>query len=171
MKTRWNCPWCAMSSNRHWNVRRHISRIHDGVGQPTSNFMRQDDRNPNSIASGFNYSRSGRGSYSYSQDHISTKEQRTKTLLQSMDQFIEPMKKLVEFQNLLDQLFVSGQQQACKQFFSPTIVPSAEFEGYEQQPTSAHHPNPISEPDFYGHIKLTAQKFAFDCNKPVDMMI
>jgi hypothetical protein len=110
MKTGWNCPWFAMSSTRHWNVRRHISRIHDGVGHPTSNFMRQDDRNPNSIASGFNYSRSGRGSYSNSQDHISTKEQRTKTLLQSMDQFIEPMKKLVEFQNLLDQLFVSRQQ-------------------------------------------------------------
>ena len=32
----WNCPYphCRMSSNRHWNVVRHLERRHDGVGVP-----------------------------------------------------------------------------------------------------------------------------------------
>ena len=34
----WNCPHCSMRSPRHWNVRRHISRVHDGFGEPTNEF-------------------------------------------------------------------------------------------------------------------------------------
>jgi len=121
MKTRWNCPSCPMSSPRHWNVRRHIHRRHDEVGEPTSNFMKYD-RNPNSIAQCFNYSgppfhRGDSDSYSYSRHYTSTKEQRSKTLVQSMDEFIESVKKLVEYRNLLNQLCVLDQyQQAWRQF-------------------------------------------------------
>lgn len=167
MKTRWTCPSCPMSSPRHWNVRRHICRMHDGIGEPNSSFMMQYHRNPNSKAQGFNYSRppfhrSSSGSYSYSQHYTSTKEQRSKTLIQSMDEFMEPIKKLVEYINLLNQLRVlDQQQQARRQFFYPTIIPSPEFERYKP-PTSAHPTNRSLVPDFYGHIKLTADKFALD---------
>jgi hypothetical protein len=166
MRTTWSCPRCPMSSTRHWNVRCHISRIHDGVGEPTSGFMmRQYDRNPHSTARGFNYSRptfhrSGSASHFYSQDRTSTKEQRSKTLIQSMDEFMEPIKKLVEYINLLNQLRVlDQQQQARRQFFYPTIIPSPEFERYKP-PTSAHPTNRSLVPDFYGHIKAMADKFA-----------
>jgi hypothetical protein len=105
MKTRWNCPSCAMSSSRHWNVVRHIHRRHDGVGEPASNFMMQYDRNPKSIAQSRSpFHLGGRGSYSYSQDYTSAKEQRSKTLIQSMDEFIEPLKKLVEYKHLLNHI-------------------------------------------------------------------
>ena len=165
MKTRWNCPSCPMSSPRHWNVRRHISRIHDGIGEPNSNFMMQYDRNPNSKAQGFNHSRPTfhrRGSYSYSQHYTSTKEQRSKTLIESMNEFMEPIKKLVEYKTLLNQLFVSGQQQRPgTQFFYSPIIPSPQFERYEQA-TSVHPIKPSSVPDFCGHIKAMADKFALD---------
>lgn len=158
-----------MSSTRHWNVKRHISRTHDGMGEPSSSFMRMEpDVDPNSIAQGFNhctpaFHRRGSGGISYSQHRTTAEDQGSKTLVQSIDEFMQPIKKLVEFKNLLDQLLVSGQQQqAWKQFFSPTIIPSAEFGGYEQQPTSAHPIKPSSVPDFYEHIKLTADKFALD---------
>src|SRR5206468_2771107 len=99
LRTRWHCPKCPMSSARHWNVQRHIYRIHHGIDEPTSGFMRQYDRNPSSIARVFNYSRPhfhsrDSGSYSYSQDRTSTKEHGSKTLAESMDEFMEPMKKL-----------------------------------------------------------------------------
>jgi hypothetical protein len=162
MRMRWNCPGCAMSSNRHWNVRRHISRIHDGIGEPRSSFMMQDDRNPNSRTPGFNYTQLRFHRSGSSQDHTSTKEQRTKTLVQSMDEVIEPTRKLVEYTYLLNQLFVLNRQlQTARQIFYPMIIPSQEIERHDQ-PTSAHHPNPISVPDFYGHIKATARKFDLD---------
>jgi hypothetical protein len=167
MKTRWNCPSCPMSSPRHWNVVRHISRIHDGIGEPTSDFMMRSNRNPNSIAESRSpFHRGGRGSYSYSQPYTSTKEQRSKTLIQSMDEFIEPIKKLVEYKNLLNQLSVlDQQQQAPRQLFYPSIISSPELEDFG--PSTIEHPiSPISVSDFYGHIKFTAQKFASDCNKP-----
>ena len=34
----WNCPHCRMRSPRHWNVKRHISRVHGGFGEPTNEF-------------------------------------------------------------------------------------------------------------------------------------
>jgi hypothetical protein len=163
MKTTWMCPRCRMSSTRHWNVRRHISRIHDGIGEPTSGFIvRQYD--PKSTARGINYSwptfhYSGRGSYFYTQDRTSAKEQRSKTLIQSMDEFIEPMKKLVEYQNILNQFVLALQQRPRTQFFYSPIIPSPESERYEQD-TSVHPIKPSSAPDFYGHIKAMADKFA-----------
>jgi hypothetical protein len=158
-----------MSSPRHWNVRRHISRVHDGRGEPTCSFMMQHDRDQNSIAAGFNYPRpafhrSGSGSYFYTQGRTSTKDQGSKTLTQSMDELIEPVKKLIEYRNLLNQLcVVDQQQQALGQFFYSSVIPSSEFERYRPA-TSAHPSKPISRPDFYAHIKATAHKFDLDDN-------
>jgi hypothetical protein len=45
-------------------------------------------------------------------------KKRSKTLIQSMDEFIEPVKKLVEYRNLLNQLSVLDQQQQAPRQFS-----------------------------------------------------
>jgi hypothetical protein len=37
LSTKWKCLNCEMSSTRHWNVERHISRWHGGSGQPFNN--------------------------------------------------------------------------------------------------------------------------------------
>lgn len=34
----WNCPYCRMGSPRHWNVARHILRLHQGLGEPVNEF-------------------------------------------------------------------------------------------------------------------------------------
>ena len=36
MKSKWNCSNCQMSSSRHYNVKRHILRMHDGMGEPVN---------------------------------------------------------------------------------------------------------------------------------------
>jgi hypothetical protein len=50
MTKKWGCPICEQSSNRNWNMRRHIQRKHNGVVQPidllkVSEYQYQNRRN------------------------------------------------------------------------------------------------------------------------------
>ena len=31
---RWSCPFCSQTSTRHWNLKIHIHRRHNGIGEP-----------------------------------------------------------------------------------------------------------------------------------------
>ena len=31
---RWSCPFCSQGSTRHWNLKVHIHRRHNGIGEP-----------------------------------------------------------------------------------------------------------------------------------------
>jgi hypothetical protein len=31
---KWYCPHCSQTSSRHWNLKKHIERKHQGRGQP-----------------------------------------------------------------------------------------------------------------------------------------
>ena len=31
---RWSCPFCSQASTRHWNLKVHIQRRHNGIGGP-----------------------------------------------------------------------------------------------------------------------------------------
>ncbi|MBV9178437.1 MAG: hypothetical protein JO297_15535 [Nitrososphaeraceae archaeon] len=31
---RWSCPFCSQASTRHWNLKVHIQRRHNGIGEP-----------------------------------------------------------------------------------------------------------------------------------------
>ncbi len=33
-KAKWHCPHCSQASSRHWNLKTHIRRKHQGIGQP-----------------------------------------------------------------------------------------------------------------------------------------
>jgi hypothetical protein len=35
----WLCPHCTQTSSRHWNLKTHIQRIHDGIGQPQTSVL------------------------------------------------------------------------------------------------------------------------------------
>ena len=44
LRTKWTCHNCEMPSMRYWNVQHHISRWHDGRGQPYNHDTIQYDR-------------------------------------------------------------------------------------------------------------------------------
>jgi hypothetical protein len=33
-KRNWHCPYCSQDSSRHWNLKIHIKRWHNGIGEP-----------------------------------------------------------------------------------------------------------------------------------------
>jgi hypothetical protein len=33
-KAKWHCPHCSQASSRHWNLKTHIRRKHQGIRQP-----------------------------------------------------------------------------------------------------------------------------------------
>jgi len=46
-RLKWCCPRCSQTSSRHWNLKKHIERRHQGIGQP----IREDGWCPTSNTS------------------------------------------------------------------------------------------------------------------------
>jgi hypothetical protein len=104
----WSCPYpqCSMSSNRHWNVMRHLERTHDRVGMPlnqndfTSMYKESPSRerslSPTAVASSV-------AAASLSSAH---KQEKNNDLL---DHVLPALRKVAEFKNLLSELSPSSQ--------------------------------------------------------------
>jgi hypothetical protein len=102
----WNCPHCHMGSPRHWNVERHILRLHGGLGEPVNEFGKTREQCQMDMNLQFGY-----GNYHNSQKYPSFvpaqfKESRfsdgtlkdgmrnnNKSRWDFMDEVIEPAKK------------------------------------------------------------------------------
>jgi hypothetical protein len=108
MKPRWNCFHCQMSSTRHWNVQRHIGRRHGGMGEPVRSNNRRyyKDMDPQNFASPFAYSH-------HSSMSILAQEKKLHNNFSSVleNQILAPLRKMVEYKNLLRQLSTIQQQQ------------------------------------------------------------
>lgn len=100
----WNCPYplCRMSSNRHWNVVRHLERRHDGVGVPLNQndfapkmykeFANQEPSlSPTAVASSI-------AATSVSSAHKQEKNN------DPFDHVLPALRKVAEFKNLLSEL-------------------------------------------------------------------
>jgi len=107
MKAKWECPNCLMSSTRHWNVTRHIDRWHAGSGKPVSDYTRQYPTRTNPKSSDNNPR--WPGYFHKSITFQAHKYQRHKTS-DIMEHILEPLRKGVEFKNLLNQLSTPRQQ-------------------------------------------------------------
>ena len=117
----WNCPHCYMGSPRHWNVRRHILRLHDGLGEPVNGFGKTREQCQMDMNLQF-----GHGNYHNSQKYssfvpVQFKESRfssstpkdrmrnnNKLRWDFMDEIIEPAKKFLEFTRVLEELSMSN---------------------------------------------------------------
>jgi hypothetical protein len=101
MKPTWNCPHCQMSSTRHWNVQRHIHRRHGGMGEPVRSDNRRyyKDMNSQNFPSPFAYS------YQTSMS-IPAQEKKSHNNFSNVleNQILVPLRKMVEYKNLLSQL-------------------------------------------------------------------
>jgi hypothetical protein len=94
----WHCPYCKMSSSRHWNVKRHIYTKHNGVGEPVYNHTNYSSNAANIKA--FNTS--------YTYPHYSNDSSGIPKSFHKgydfADTLINFMRKMVEFKSLLIQL-------------------------------------------------------------------
>jgi uncharacterized C2H2 Zn-finger protein len=116
MKTQWRCPNCDMSSSRHWNVRRHVERSHNSIGQPVSDqHMKQylTKMNPQipHFPLSYHYLLPTGPSSMFFTGH--KQKNSPDKPYDFVDRLLEPLRKVVEFKNLLSQVAapVSHQQQ------------------------------------------------------------
>jgi hypothetical protein len=105
MKAKWMCPNCEVFSKRHWNLQRHIQRRHRGIGEPISHDTLKYFRDMNSLNLRFPFD------YSYA-SLFSPKEKPQKKFSDLFeDQVLQPLRKVLEFKNLVSQLCVIQPQQ------------------------------------------------------------
>jgi hypothetical protein len=141
---RWNCPHCRMGSPRHWNVERHIWRLHQGLGEPVNEFgktrqqcltdinqqFRHKNQNGQRFAA-FYHDKFRELRFSSTHNHGIDNNKRWWSF---MDDFIEPAKRTLEFNKVLAELL---NQQA------PYHSPSTFFHQYQpihQYPSSISNP-------------------------------
>jgi hypothetical protein len=44
-KRKWHCPYCSQDSSRHWNLKVHIKRWHNGIGEPLDEEQAKEFKN------------------------------------------------------------------------------------------------------------------------------
>ena len=90
-----------MSSTRHWNVERHIQRQHGGMDEPVRYDTMQyyKDMNSENFRFPFAYS------HHPSSASLIPKEKSDKNFSEFLEhQILQPLRKMVEYKNLLGQL-------------------------------------------------------------------
>jgi hypothetical protein len=105
----WNCPYphCRMSSNRHWNVVRHLERRHDGVGVP----LNQNDFAPKMYKEFANQEPSLSATAvasSIAAASLSSAHKQEKNN-DPLDHVLPALRKVAEFKNLLSELSPGSQ--------------------------------------------------------------
>jgi hypothetical protein len=107
LSSKWRCPNCEKSSTRRWNLQRHISRWHDGSGQPFKNdrilydrlLLQQQQHIPPTTS------------------YISNPDLTQKSY-KKFDLFVDRILKhyhtLVEIKNLRDQLLLDNNNKPCQ---------------------------------------------------------
>jgi hypothetical protein len=124
----WKCPHCRMGSPRHWNVERHIWRLHQGLGEPVNEFGKTKDQclidmNPqfryntqNSQFSAFRHDQFKESRFSATHNHGI--DNNSKRSWDFMDEITVPAKKILEFNKVLIELSKLNQQ---TNYYSPAI--------------------------------------------------
>jgi hypothetical protein len=101
MKCKWDCPQCEMSSTRHYNVERHIRRMHNGTGEPVNdrNVQYHGEMNRHNL-------RFPLDPFHHSSLSLLTQKEKPDQKFSDLleDQFLQPLRKMAEFKNLLSEL-------------------------------------------------------------------
>ena len=128
---KWHCPHCCQTSTRHWNLKTHIERKHQGIEKP----IREDEWHSNYTAStamhvipdmiirmqnnSNYYQNHQKYPYTFSASPYSKKEEETSKKRDAIDEFLEfwrpivqKMKEVIEIKKFLNELssFSSSQQ-------------------------------------------------------------
>ena len=131
-RQKWHCPHCSQTSSRHWNLKTHIRRKHQGIGQPigedewhftptsttttTMHFIPdmmslQKDNNNYGLNSQV-HPRIFSTAYHKKEEDIYKKRDLLEEILQLWRPKIKQIKELLEIRNLFSQIqYASSQQQ------------------------------------------------------------
>lgn len=139
MVRKWGCPICEQTSNRNWNMRRHIERKHNRLGQPVDllklNEYQYRSRRNGILSEEQIPMQSGGFStssippiyyhhqlYPYSNYKIRRQNQeKTAFSTDSTERiFLQPLRMVREFKQLLDDIFpIQHHQQQYSSYFTP----------------------------------------------------
>jgi hypothetical protein len=139
-RQKWHCPHCSQTSSRHWNLKTHIGRKHQGTGKPigedrrhsiaTSNAAMQFIHNTDmmmSLQNNNNYYELNHQVHpnSFSRSSYLRKEEDTPKKRDVLDEIIEfwrpmtqKMKEIMEMKNTINEFFSSSSSQ------QPNIITS-----------------------------------------------
>ena len=144
-----------MASSRHWNLERHIQRRHGGMGEPIRYGTMQyyKDMNPKNFLFRFAYS-------SHTPLSSLTKEEKSHKNFSDVleHQILQPLRKLVEYKNLISQL--SNIQREQQQRILPSgdpSTPSMTFDSSESRnnlskESSLHNEDDLAIVGYRGHV-------------------
>jgi hypothetical protein len=124
-----------MGSPRHWNVERHICRLHRGIGEPVNEFGKIEEQSQ--IGTNLQYGDSCQNTHpqlapfphnqfkdfrftttnNYGRDNSSNSNKKRWDFI---DEIIQPVKKILEFNEVLAKLSTLRQQHTYR---SPSAIP------------------------------------------------
>jgi hypothetical protein len=125
-RQKWHCPHCSQTSSRHWNLKTHIVRKHQGTGQPigedgthsitmsnaaiqfipdmmmslqnnNNNYDMNHQVHPNSFSS--------RSSYLRKEEDTSKKRDVVDEILEFRRPMTQKMKEIMEIKNTINEFF------------------------------------------------------------------
>jgi hypothetical protein len=124
-KQKWHCPHCSQTSSRHWNLKTHIERKHQGIGQPieedgmhsiaTSNAVMQftphmmmslhNNNNNYELNHQIHPNSFSRSLYLRKEEDISKKRDAVDEWLEFWRPMTQRMKKIQEIKNTINEFF------------------------------------------------------------------
>jgi hypothetical protein len=121
-KAKWHCPHCSQASSRHWNLKTHIRRKHQGIGQPIGedewhfipDMMSLQKKNNNYGLNSQVHPRTFSTAYHKKEEEEDTFRKRDllEEILQLWRPIIKQRKEILEIRNLFSQTqYTSSQQQ------------------------------------------------------------
>ena len=140
-----------MSSGRHWNLKRHLARMHGGAATPIGEYTFQHQ--PSTNLHPFNFYQASNPYFvsKYFQDSRYQKHESS----DSMEEFLESLRKINELKNLTSQLLSSNLPPI--KVYPYLQVPSSTIDFTSRQPVRIQNeynttsPNSTKDPEIIGY--------------------
>jgi hypothetical protein len=147
MTKQWECPFCEQRSERKWNLKVHLKRKHDGLGQPA--YMSKTKEGQHGSISGLLNQQQQQPPQRSSE---SGKPFLTADLAEKL--FLQPLRTMREFKQLLAELFSIPQQQQYYLHSSWTWQNHPHINGNSNNNWS--NLQPVVDPSFNKHYACTS---------------
>jgi hypothetical protein len=155
---RWYCPFCSQASTRHWNLKVHINRRHNGIGEPigtagsfNSSFGSVHGQlEPAAAHSAKSNNFRNNPAHAYKTDYYPnsmsfslTAKRNRESSSQNMDEMIRMMAELKEFLRWLPPASSSSQESMMNAWLFPLLIASSNPRKFQNNNVSKRKELPI----------------------------